>query len=116
MKYIVERLLTNAQRMDTDMVSDVEAKIESLKGKTIEVPLDFLYKLQEFLIASSCMHDEDKLPYSFTDIASKLGYEILDMAKDEYCVLDLHPASMYSVYEIVKKETYAESSSYEDEE
>ena len=98
------------------LMPGVEAKIESLKGKTIEVPLDFLYKLQEFLIASSCMHDEDKLPYSFTDIASKLGYEILDMAKDEYCVLDLHPASMYSVYEIVKKETYAESSSYEDEE
>ena len=116
MKYIVERLLTNAQHMDTDMVSDVEAKIESLKGKTIEVPLDFLYKLQEFLIASSCMHDEGKLPYSFTDIASKLGYEILDMAKDEYYVLDLHPASMYSVYEIVKKETYAESYEDEDEE
>ena len=112
MKYIVERLLTNAQHMDTDMVSDVEAKIESLKGKTIEVPLDFLYKLQEFLIASSCMHDEGKLPYSFTDIASKLGYEILDMAEDEYCVIDLHPASMYSVYEIVKKETYAESPAF----
>jgi hypothetical protein len=30
------------------------------------------------------------------------------MTKDEYCGLDLHPASMYSVYEIVKKETYAE--------
>ncbi len=65
MKYIVERLLTNAQRMDTDMVSDVEAKIESLKGKTIEVPLDFLYKLQEFLIASSCMHDEGMMKANY---------------------------------------------------
>ena len=65
-------------KLINDLMPGVEAKIESLKGKTIEVPLDFLYKLQEFLIASSCMHDEDKLPYSFTDIASKLGYEILD--------------------------------------
>ena len=98
------------------LMPGVEAKIESLKGKTIEVPLDFLYKLQEFLIASSCMHDEGKLPYSFTDIASKLGYEILDMAEDEYCVLDLHPASMYSVYEILKNETNAGNPLYEDEE
>lgn len=98
------------------LMPGVESKIESLKGKTIEVPLDFLYKLQEFLIASSCMHDEGKLPYNFTDIASKLGYEILDMAENEYSVLDLHPASMYSVYEVVKKETYAESPSYENEE
>ncbi len=65
MKYIVERLLTNAQHMDTDMVSGVEAKIESLKGKTIEVPLDFLYKLQEFLIASSCMHDEGMMKANY---------------------------------------------------
>lgn len=98
------------------LMPGVEAKLESLKGKTMEVPLDFLYKVQEFLIASSCMHDEGKLPYNFTDIASKLGYDILDMAENEYCVLNLHPASMYCVYEVVKKETYAEAPLYDEDE
>ena len=98
------------------LMPSVEDKIKSLKGKTIEVPLDFLYKVQEFLIASSCMHDEDKLPYSFTDIASKLGYDILDLAENEYSVLNLHPASMYCVYEILKNETNAGNPLYEDEE
>lgn len=83
-----------------------QAKLDSLQGKTIEVPAELLYKVQEFLIASSCMFDEGKLPNSFDEVANMLGYEIYDLAKNTYTIIDDHPQLMYGIYDLCVDEAY----------
>ena len=56
---------------------------ESVDGKSVDVPVDFLYSLQMFLQASSHFEDEGKLPYpSFQFLAHDLSYKIREYTKD----------------------------------
>lgn len=56
---------------------------ESVDGKSVTIPLDFLYSIQMFLMASSHMEDEGKLPYpSFEFLSHDLAYKIREYTKD----------------------------------
>lgn len=56
---------------------------QQLDGKTVVVPVEFLYDLQMFLLSSSHKEDEGNLPYpSFQWLAHDLSYKIHEYTKD----------------------------------
>lgn len=81
------------------MLEVVKGKLD---GKTVTVPLDFLYQIGMFLEASSHLEDEGRLPYpSFQNLSHELGYQIREYTKEH---IKFFPLDCYITYDQLWKE------------
>lgn len=70
---------------------------EKVGGKSVTIPLDFLYSIQMFLQASSHLEDEGRLPYpSFQFLSHDLSYKIREYTKEH---IKFFPQDCYISYE-----------------
>lgn len=68
-----------------------------LDGKSVVVPLDFLYKIGMFLEASSHFEDEGRLPYpSFQNLSHDIGYQIREYTNEH---IKFFPLDCYIAYD-----------------
>lgn len=79
---------------------------DKVNGKSVTIPLDFLYSIQMFLMASSNLEDEGRLPYpSFQNLSHDLSYKIREYTNEH---VKFFPRDCYIRYDLLWQQ-------YEDE-